>query len=291
MNAITYAKTLPARPYCTATIGRRPFIRDAAKAVGFPMIQHNSPLVWRWMVFDIDSPDAYDRAEDRGCPLPTFTAINRANGHAHVGYLLETPVTAFTTSSRKAVDFYMDVERGFTHRLGADRAYSGFLSKNPVSDAWAVDWQAQTPYDLARLNDCLDRSDKRKLPRAELAGAGRNYGLFQAVSKIAYAQWWTFHKAGRSFEEFGAMLQSAADGINKAFPVPLTQPEVKGITRSVAKWVWKKFSPEQLSAIQSARGKNRWKNITTLTELKPWEAEGISRASWYRKRETIAISG
>ncbi len=62
MTRASYVQTLPARPYCVASLGQRLLIRDATKAAQFPFLQHNSHMVWRWMVFDIDGSDAYDRA-------------------------------------------------------------------------------------------------------------------------------------------------------------------------------------------------------------------------------------
>jgi len=243
------------------------------------------------MVFDIDSPNAYDRAEERGCPAPTFIALNRANGHAHLGYLLQSPVSAFDSSSRRAMGFYSDVERGLTHRLGADTAYPGFLSKNPVSETWTVDWQARIPYQLATLNDCLDKADKRRRPKQEVNGAGRNCTLFDTLRPIAYKQWRVLHKAGKTRDGLEHMLKVAAASTNATFPVPLTRAEVNGIVRSVARWVWNKFSAQSFSALQSARGKKAWSKTSTLTATKPWEAMGISRRSWYRHFGTKTISG
>lgn len=248
-------------------------------------------MAWRWMVYDIDSADAYHRAEDRGCPPPTFIALNRENGHAHIAYLLESPVTVYDASSRKAMRFYEDVERGFTNKLGADRCYSGFLSKNPLSDAWLVDWQAKTPYQLATLNDCLESSDKRKLPKGELSTVGRNTALFDGLREVGYKQWYSYRKAGKSFDDFAAMILVAGEGVNNTFSRPMTHAEVKGIARSVARWIWKSFSLEKFSVIQSARGKKAWSKTATLTAAKPWEAEGISRRTWYSRNCTKTISG
>jgi len=270
-----------------ATLGNKLRIRAAKTAVGYPMIQHNSPLIWRWMVFDIDSPNAFDRAEERGCPAPTFTALNPANGHAHLGYLLQSPVSAFDSSSRRAMGFYADVESGLTHRLGADTAYPGFLSKNPVSETWAVYWQARIPYQLATLNDFLDKADKRRRPKQEVNGVGRNCTLFDTLRPIAYKQWRVFHKAGKTRDDFEHMLKVAAASTNATFPVPLTRAEVNGIARSIARWVWDKFSPQRFSALQRERANKRWRATPNLAQLKPWQALGISRATYYRRRETM----
>lgn len=279
-----YLQTLPERPYCTNRLGRL-LIRSPDKAAGYSMIQHNSPLMWRWMVFDIDGNDSFTRAEDRGCPPPTFIALNPKNGHGHAAYLLETPVSAFEKSSRRAMRFFEDVERGFTYKLGADPAYASFLSKNPLSTQWETSWQAVIPYHLETLNDYLTRADKRKAPKREGSVFGRNSTIFDAMRGIAYRQWRDFKKRGESVECFSDMLCKAVDHINRGFPASLSHAEVKGIARSVGKWVWEKFSVERFSALQRSRGRKSWSKTETLTSTKPWEARGVSRRTWERWRK------
>jgi hypothetical protein len=283
-----YLRTLPKRPYCTNRLGSRLRILDSQHAAGYAMIQHNSPLVWRWLVFDVDATDAHTRAEDRGCPPPTFIALNRDNGHGHLAYMLETPVSAFSSSRRKPMKYCEDVERGLTHRLGADRSYPGFLSKNPLSPRWETDWQAVRPYPLDTLNDSLDSSDKRKVLTREPSAIGRNVTMFDAVRAVAYKHCLKFKQAGRSLSEFTTMLRAVAEGVNSTFPVPLFHAEIKGIVRSVAKWVWDEFCVERFSAIQRARVLKRWSKAPTLTEMRPWEAQSICRRTWERRRSQAA---
>jgi len=285
-----YLQTLPQRPYCTNSLGRRFRILDAPRAVEFANIQHNSPLVWRWMIFDIDGEDSYTRAENRGCPPPNFIALNRENGHGHAGYLLESPVTAFESSSSKANKFYEDVERGMTHRLGADRAYPGFLSKSPLCQRWETDWQAVNPYRLDTLNDYLDKTDKRKPLVREMSAVGRNATLFDALSGWAYKNWYKTTKEGKSQAEFETMIREVAEGVNATFPMPLCAAEIKGVCRSVAKWVCQKFSVERFSEIQRHRALIRWANLLTLTASKPWEAEGVCRRTWERRRSQNTLN-
>lgn len=279
-----YLQTLPSRPYCTNSVGSRLRILDNTRAAGYAMIQHNSPLVWRWLVFDVDADDAFMRAEDRGCPPPTFIALNRENGHGHLAYMLETPVSAFSSSSRKAMKFYKDVERGMTRKLGADLSYRGFLSKNPLSSRWETDWQAVRPYQLDTLNDALDASDKRKTLTREPSAIGRNVTMFDDVRAVAYKHCLKFKQAGRSLSEFESMLREVAESVNSTFPIPLFHAEIKGIARSVAKWVWDEFCLERFSAIQRARVLKRWSKVPTLKEMKPWETAGVSRRTWYRQQ-------
>lgn len=280
----SYLNTLPSRPYCTNTLGRKPRILDATLAVRFAYLQHNSPLVWRWLIFDIDAADSYTRAESRGCPPPNFIALNRENGHGHLGYLLENPVTLFANSSHVPVKFCEDVERGMTHRLGADLAYAGFLAKNPLHERWETQWQAVRPYRLETLNDYLDKSDKSKPDARMVTALARNDSLFQALRKWAYGNWLRIKSSGGKHADLLEEIQRIADGLNASFTTPLSAAEIRGICRSVAKWVWGNFSLERFSEIQRRRAGKRWNSAPTLTATKPWEALGVSRRTWERRR-------
>lgn len=286
-----YLRSLPAKPYCTDWLGGRLFIRDRKKAAAYAMVQHNSPVILRWMVFDIDCDNAHLRIEDRGCPPPTFIALNRDNGHAHAAYLLDTPVSAFAASSREAIRYCEDIERGLTHKLGADASYAGFLSKNPLSSRWVTEWQAVIPYELDTLNDCLDKSDKRKVSRGEPSAIGRNVSIFDALRVVAYKQCVAFKTAGKSLEDFALMLRCVANATNVTFPIRLSDAEIKSIVRSVAKWVWSRFTFDRLSAIQRDRGKRRWLKSEPLTKTRPWEQLGVSRRTWEKLRATQRQAG
>lgn len=79
------------------------------------------------------------------------------------------------------------------------------------------------------------------------------------------------------------------------FPEPLLGNEVWHVAKSVAKWVWRKFTPDEFSAWQAAQGKKggiasgESRRSGSLTEAAPWEAEGISRATWYRRKSGLIV--
>lgn len=280
-----FVASLPPRTHCVNRLGDRLHMRDREDAAGgYALIEPNSPLVWKWMLFDLDHADSYFQIEERGAPPPTFIALNRSNGHGHAGYRLAAPVTAFGKSSRDAMRFFEDVERGLCHKLGADRSYSGYLVKNPLSPRWETDWQSVAPYDLARLNDCLDKSDKRRTPKAEESAIGRNVGLFDALREEAYKECLALKKAGKSRDEFALMLRKVADATNACFQIRLSNAEINGIVRSVAKWTWATFTPAKFSRIQRVRVLKRWAKVETLTASQPWKADGVSRSTWYQRR-------
>lgn len=281
---------LPDRPYCTTDAEKGLCIRPRQRAASFPIVQHNSPLVWRWMVFDLDMDDAHGRIADTEMPAPTYVAINRLNGHAHAAYQLLEPVTNFSTSRQSPVSFYRAVERGMTRRLGADPNYTGFVSKNPIHPKWEVDWQAASPYELHRLNDVLTSEDKKPWERRNPAevSAGRNCTLFDDLRRTAYRL--TAHH--KSYDAFLNALETMAAQINAQFTIPLIGAEVWATTKSIAKWTWKHYDPRnqtrnvspEFSALQAFRGKLAWSKTITLSKSRPWEAAGISRATWFRRQ-------
>ena len=114
-------------------------------------------------------------------------------------------------------------------------------------------------------------------------GAGRNCTVFDELRLIAYREVRAFKRTG-SLDTFRSRLERVAIGINMQFPVALPPAEVRGITRSVAKWTWQHFSNETFSELQRHRASCRWANHVTAEKTKPWVTEGISRATWYRQR-------
>ncbi|MNL49273.1 hypothetical protein D3C87_1721950 [compost metagenome] len=88
------------------------------------------------------------------------------------------------------------------------------------------------------------------------ASLGRNCYLFEVLRTFAYNAVRQFWRPG-GYEAFLNHTLMEADSINSTFvrsPGPLSLSEVRAIARSVAKWVWKRFTPGDFVAIQRARG-------------------------------------
>jgi hypothetical protein len=99
-------------------------------------IQLNGPASFSWMPHDIDHAGAYFTHRDANLPEPNFIAINPENGHGHSAVLLATPVARHAAARVEPLHFYGAVERGIARRIGADRHYSGLITKNPVLGDW-----------------------------------------------------------------------------------------------------------------------------------------------------------
>jgi hypothetical protein len=64
--------------------------------------------------------------------------------------------------------------------------------------------------------------------------------------------------------------------------------EVKAIAKSIAKWTMFHFTPQQFSASQAKKGrKSKGGGRPSLGE--PWEALGISRATYFRRKKAECL--
>ena len=251
-------------------------------------IQLNGPASFRWMPHDIDHAGAYFAHRDANMPEPNFIAINPENGHGHSAVLLAMPVARHAAARVEPLHFYGAVERGIAPRIGADRHYSGLITKNPVHPHWRVEWRRDEPYTLPDLADWLFPEDMQPDFSVETTlGIGRNCTVFDELRLIAYREVRAFKRNG-SLEMFRARLELVAIGINMQFPEALRLSEVRAIVKSVAKWTWRHFSEESFLRRQSFLGKRgnavRWADHVSAEMTKPWESDGISRATWYRRR-------
>lgn len=250
----------PRRPWC----GK---YKDAARvrplpvALKLPYLQINSPAHRSWLQVDIDNSRGAHVWEDRNLPPPTYVAVNPANGHAQYGYALSSPICVTEAARVKPMRYLAAIEYAFNLALGADRAFRGPLAKNPVHPAWYL-WQPANDavYELGDLAEYVDLPSLQGLMQGRVdfarASLGRNCYLFEKLRAFAYKAVRQFWRPG-GYEPFLNYTLMEADCINRTFlrsPGPLSLSEVKGIARSVARWVWKRFSPSDFVAIQRARG-------------------------------------
>jgi hypothetical protein len=290
-----FSRFVPDKPYCTNHLGRL-VIRSRQVALQYRHIQLNGPMEFRWMTFDVDRAAAYEAADVANLKPPHFVAVNPSNGHAHLGYLLSVPVLRFPESRIKPLAYFASVERGYRRRLGADPGYAGLIAKNPWHPDWRTEWHAVHPYSLEDLDAELEFHDKRpEQVVAHEVGAGRNVTVFKEARKIAYREAVNIVRvSGRVVDQakFAERVIDIARGLNQQFVVPMRDAEVRGIGRSIAKWVTRRFTAEEFSRIQSWRGRQgsakRWADHKSVEATKPWEAEGVSRRTWYRRKKSAA---
>jgi hypothetical protein len=249
------------KPYCTNEKGTI-FIRDKKHAIKHRFIQPNHPRIIKWLVFDIDHPDALFAFIDIGLPKPQVIIKNPKNGHAHYAYRLTTPVGIGGISSTRAESYLKAVRDALGEALGADPGYSGNLIKNPCyikdnvkpnrnqlpiwadQDDYEVNGErdehetyltgAQPSYTLTELADYLDLEPMYKQKRYQNAANdikyGRNCSLFEALRHIAYKY------ESKNFKAIEGYLKPIAEKMNQRFDIPLPSNEIKHIVGSIARY-------------------------------------------------------
>nr|WP_181716747.1 replication initiation protein [Psychrobacter sp.]QJS05146.1 replication protein RepA [Psychrobacter sp.] len=250
---------LATNPYCTNDKGFS-HIRTKSHAITHAYIQPNHPEIIKWLVFDIDDPQALFAYHDNNLPRPQIIIKNPENGHAHYAYRLTTPVGNWRKSSQKAMRYFASVQKALRLALGADKSYGGNLVKNPCHTSHEVYLTGSKPsYTLAELAENLDLELYQAQEPANDEGYGRNYSVFQHVRPHGYAL------ASAPYSEIVRQLQPIAEQYNQRFDVPLFPNELKHIVRSIARYCVRKdftASHKTWSELQSHRSKIRWGDST-----------------------------
>lgn len=287
-----FRERLPAKPYHTDDLRAGLQVRSAERAALARYIQPNGPTHRWWLVYDIDRPGAALDWSGRGAPPPSITAMNPANGHAHLIYGLETSVRTAPDAKSAPLRYAAALDCALQRVLDADPAYSGLICKNPLHPHWRVtSWEPRL-YTLADLDSWVDlqpaQDRRRRLPDY---GLGRNCNLFEQLRQWAYK---AIRQGWPDFERWQTACLDRALMYNAGFSTPLDHQEVAHVARSVGKWVHQHFDPAAFSAWQAAQGRKagirsgevRRQGTELEHDRQPWLAAGVSRATWYRSRKS-----
>lgn len=253
----------PRRPSCTADFEHGTHHLPLLRALTRPYIQANPPHLRVWSIQDVDRANGAGAWEEAYLPPPTWAAVNRQNGHAHLVWGLRAPVLVDGLAARDAPMRYLcAVESLMREKLEADAGFAGLITKNPAHPLWRVLRPASgiQVYDLADLAEWLPGIEKhlpRRRPNANQAvGLGRNVTLFDRLRAWSYRgvrRYW-----GGGLSGWNAWMSSCnvtALVMNGEFGNPLGGTEVWHIAKSVAKWTWRNFSSSGFSKAQAARGR------------------------------------
>ena len=285
----TFYKNLPHKPYCTNELGAGLIIRQKKTAIQMPYIQHNPPCFISSLVFDVDTSDAYFSWFDANLPPPTWIAKNSQNGHAHIGYMLLAPVCTTHRAKQNVIQYLAKIEQAYSLALGADRGYTGLITKNPCHGAWENHIFGVEPYELNYLADFVELQEL-KTDLKEVSGLGRNCMMFDNVRFWAYEAI-RAHR-GSTFDVWLGKVLEQCQNANSAFIEPLPYSEVKATAKSIARYCWKKdgYHYQEFIDRQSRKGAMGGKKSKRLpvdgseASTKPWESMGISRATFYRRK-------
>ena len=169
--------------------------------------------------------------------------------------------------SRRPVRLLARIETGLTDVLGADTAYTGRITRNPIHPGphrhtlWDQDHETIPTYslrDLATPLEALGALPAWDDPRPrKSSGIGRNVDIFDRTRSWGYRairRYWTDDP-----ETWAQIVEARATMLNRALENESRQPlpamEIHHLSRSIAKWIWKRFTPTEFSKIQSTRGK------------------------------------
>lgn len=277
------AERLPRKPYCTDDYEAGNWPRSLAHAMQRRYIQPNPPAVRFRLVFDVDRPGGAQAWEDANLAPPNWTATNPRNGHAHVCYEIDIPISVDPLEERAPVRFAAAIECAYRESMRADDSYGGHLCKNPLHQHWITEVFRSDGYSLHEMSEyVLDlnrfKDKRKKLPEA---GLGRNVALFNRLRMWAYKAINAYRNSG-TFEEWHEVVKEKAAAYND-FMTALPFNEVEHTAKSVAKWVWKiaPASAVRFSRLQAKRGE--------LRHEKYLEEHGA--AAYERQQAKAALAG
>nr|WP_269781146.1 primase C-terminal domain-containing protein [Photobacterium carnosum] len=137
----------------------------------------------------------------------------------------------------------------------------------------------------------------------ECHGVGRNCELFDNVADWAYSEVRKYWEPNYEHQWKEAVL-SRTEGLNTQFIVPLPYSEVKSISKSIANYVMRHFSPEKFRESQAIKGRKGGLAGSIEDKIKagvlggaiskgggrpslnqPWLELGLSRATYFRKKK------
>lgn len=257
-------ESLPHKPYCMDEKPGFMQIRPKKLAVTKPYIQVNPPVTLVYLVFDIDRNDASVCWYDENLPKPFWTAQNPAEiqdpsdeelehmGRGHLCYMLKLPVCTSDMGSIKAIKYAQSIYYAYALRLGADLSYSQLITKNPLHKHWRTTFWTDQAYSLDYLADFVELP-KKIPPKLEVVGLGRNCTIFEKGRRWAYKAIRDYMHHNSSYE-WEKAVRAHLGAINEGFEEPLAPNEVRATAKSIARWVWQRFSYGDFSEIQAKRG-------------------------------------
>lgn len=224
--------------------------RDTAFSKRFIQTTARTPNL---MVLDFDVPDA-DRFvqsliyDTESLPTPNYLTINPATTHGQVGFFIDGFL-----GTEKGQGWFRDISRKLTLAVGSDPAYTNGIMRNPLHPHQQTIWGTANPYTLKELSSYTENLNQshNAVSAVRPVTEGRNNWLFDELRQYAYRVKQKHQRADSFVED----LTAYANTLNTLIPQPLPAVEVKSITKSVSKWVWKKMNlnPEQFLALQKTR--------------------------------------
>ena len=194
---------------------------------------------------------------------------------------------------QRPISALVRISEYFVESAQADHGFTGVLSRNPMEaahlDPQARDgpcrtiWGRREPYTLAELTTIVPLGWKR--PVVAVSVIGRNETLFRTLMRET-------GKPSNWGRPVLPLALAVADGIRRTMGGnhPFTTAEVHDTAASVERYQRRNLATGAtqagLSALQAARGRRSGevRRRGSIEEAAPWKADGVSRATWYRRR-------
>ncbi|MGO3920870.1 replication initiation protein [Acinetobacter venetianus] len=238
-----FINTIPKKPYASDNLnyGVKIYSKDAALLKVY--LQPNHPYYLHNIVFDLDYEASLVEIlySKTGLPLPNLIIENKENGRSHAIYQLKSPVFKTDASRQKPIIYLNAIHRTLQHVLDADTNYTGLICKNPLNDRWRTNTLRHAPYSLDELANKLEidwKQISKPVKLGDAVGLGRNCYLFHTVRHWAYVAIRKHRGA-----TYNTWLQSVLDHclkLNEGITEPLGYNEVRGISKSIARYCWKR---------------------------------------------------
>lgn len=264
------AERFPRRPYVSHDLTFTT-VRPLNQAAAWKYLQHNPPAYAHLLVIDYDqnasdSISASDVWRLAGLPAPAWIARTPGTTKGHIAWALATPVCTTAAGNLAPLRYLAAIEQAYNVAISGDQGYAGLLTKNPVFNgegAWEVEWIDPTQRSLGELAAAvsLPTPGKHTAP-VQSIGFGRKVATFDTVRNWAYSSVSQYWIAGDAAWQLAVRKQ--VDLMNATFSEPLHESHCKSIAKSIARWVWQRFTPltkHQLvqathtPAVQAMRGR------------------------------------
>ena len=259
----------PCKPYCTDDLASGLVIRPRPIALTKKYIQINDLMI-KALILDLDYSDAGSAWIEAGIARPSWICMNKKNGHAHLAWLLKSPIPKTPSARQSPLRYFSAIEYNMGRVLGADTSYAGLITKNPLHSHWKTIFHGNLAYSLDELASGIDLEEKPKI----ITGTGRNVTVFDTVRVWAYSAVRSYWKPD-GFKEWSKAVESQVRAVNATFSVPLPESEIRSLTRSIAKWVWTHCTPKGFNEAQAERGKRSGEVRAKTSESRREEARKL----------------
>ena len=267
----------------------------ASVAWSFPSLELRSARAWPVVCLDCDGTGGYSRLMlavlDRDIPCPNWV-VYRDTGGAHGVWCLERPVLRGESARARPLRLLTRATEYMAQKVEADAGYGQILSHNPMAPVETqrlqTDWLRRQPYPLQELAEIVPFGWRR--PLVPSTGIGRNCSLFEAGMKWAGSPGQPEFSgvAGADVDQCRSR-QEARQAAARCRRGRRHCPECRAIPGWVdcsRSFLYRSERSDWGRERGIRSGESRRKGTPLEHDREPWRAEGISRAWWYRKRQS-----